>query len=39
MDPSTINESMKELINLGVKDIKQQKIDEPDWFKIATLIQ
>jgi hypothetical protein len=39
LDPSTINESMKELINLAVKDIKRQKIDEPDWFKIASSIQ
>jgi hypothetical protein len=38
LNPATINESMKELINLAVKDIKRQKIDEPDWFQIACSI-
>jgi hypothetical protein len=29
---------MNPLINLAVQHVKRQKIDEPDWFKLAISI-
>jgi hypothetical protein len=39
LEPSAIKESMNPLINLAVQHVKRQKIDEPDWFKLAISIQ
>jgi hypothetical protein len=38
LHPSAIKESMNPLINLAVQHVKRQKIDEPDWFKLAISI-